>query len=166
MAHEELSFELPITVISQVDLGRMLREVESLDGFLLQAAARTGGEKVTAPKTSRMLEETAETNKLNLLDSANRDQLKKTLEEIHDHAPVAHISFASDPQAAFLHKIITWFRKEVHPLLLLQIGLQPSIAAGCILRTENKMFDFSLRRHLNDNRNALADKIKTGVGNG
>ena len=41
MAHEELSFELPITVISQVDLGRMLREVESLDGFLLQGATRT-----------------------------------------------------------------------------------------------------------------------------
>jgi F0F1-type ATP synthase delta subunit len=70
-----------------------------------------------------------------------------------------HISFATDPSAAFVVQILGWFRREIHEHTLLVIGLQPSITAGCTLRTENKYFDFSMREQLMSSVPILANEI-------
>jgi F0F1-type ATP synthase delta subunit len=46
---------------------------------------------------------------------------------------------------------------------MLQIGLQPAIAAGCMLRTTNKVFDMSLRTHLMKQSDYLARMIEGTV---
>ena len=156
-------FRLPIGVVGRVDIGRLLRELEALDNFLLQAGA--GGHKhaATLPKTSYSLEGIAGQNGLKLLAKPDRLTLKKQLETVRASAPVVHISFAAEPPPAFLQKIIGWFRSEIHPMLLLQVGLQPDIAAGCIVRTPNHYFDFSLRRNLYQKRSVLIDGLHTGA---
>ena len=70
-----------------------------------------------------------------------------------------HISFAADPSASFTEKIVAWFRENIHPNILVQIGLQPNIAAGCVVRTANKIFDFSLRENFNQSQQSLIDAI-------
>jgi hypothetical protein len=112
------------------------------------------------PRTSRLLEDTARTNGLNLLEVKDRQRLTKLFVELKKSAPVLTMSFASDPPPAVVQKLIFWLRREVHPLVLLQIGLQPSIAAGCVLRTPNHYFDFSLRRHFSAHRQLLIDKLR------
>jgi F0F1-type ATP synthase delta subunit len=153
---------LPPSIISTVDLGNIARELETVDGFFAQAEARNAGESLTPPKTSRTLENLAKDYNLNLLDEKDRAKLAKFLEDLRTNAPVIHISFAAEPSAAFLKKIIEWFRLNIHPQVLVRVGLQPSMAAGCIVRTPNKYFDFSMRRHFNDHLDKLAAGIHGG----
>lgn len=154
---------LPTVVVSPADMVRLIRELTVLDDFLRQAALRKGGTAVKPPSTSRNLEAIVKVYNVNLLQAADRAALLKQLDHLRLTVPQLHISFAADPSAVFVDKIITWLRQNIHPQVLVQIGLQPSIAAGCVVRTTNKQFDFSLRRHLADNRALLLQKIKEVV---
>lgn len=133
-------------LVSPSDLKRARRELEGLDDFLHQANLRQGGKTVKMPTVSRVIETLATDNKLNMLKKTERDQLMKFLTLLIQKAPVLHMSFASEPSGAFLNKLIMWLRANIHPQVMVSIGLQPSIAAGCIVRTANKQFDFSLRQ--------------------
>lgn len=161
----EREFVLPTSVVGPADVRHMVREIEELDEFLRQAAIRKTGSRGKPPKTTEGLEELASTNRLNLLLPSDRQRVAEVLKKLDQQAPVVHLSFATDPSPAFTGKIVTWLRANIHPWLLVHIGLQPSIAAGCTVRTTNKYFDFSMRQHLLQNRhlltNALAQLDKT-----
>jgi F0F1-type ATP synthase delta subunit len=159
MAHEQHDFELPLAVVTVVDASRLRRELSEIDEFILQNSVRQAGTQPALPKTSHNLEETATKNGLNLLQAADRKQLAQQLDSLKKTAPILHMSFAADPSVAFQKKLITWLRNNIHPQLLLQIGLQPSIAAGCVIRTRNKYLDLSLRKHFDKNRQILLDKL-------
>lgn len=150
----------PLSVVTKVDIGRLVRELEQVDNFLHEAAIRTPGTPIKLPKTSRLLDETSEVNKLNLLHEDERTRLLEFLKQVRNSAPVMHISFSADPSPLFTQKLITWLRSEVHPLIILQIGLQPNMGAGCVVRTTNKYFDFSLRDRLKEKRSLLAQILK------
>ena len=151
---------LPLLVTSPADVSRLKREVAALSDYLHQQALRTPGTtQAQLPKVSRMLDELAAANGLNLLDAAARDRLAAFLQDTTAQAPVIHMSFAVDPSSAFLQKIVQWFRQTIHPAVLIRVGLQPSIAAGCTVQTTNQYFDLSLRRYLQDHRQLLVDSL-------
>lgn len=166
MAHEtkaptEKSLKLPVAVATPVDVGRLVRELELIDDSLTQLKLRKGGKAVSVPKTSQLMDKTIELNKLNLLHETDRKKLKTYLTAVKTKAPVLHISFGSDPSVAFIDKLMTWLRREVHAELLLTIGLQPTIGAGCMVRSTNKYFDFTLRSKFTASRQLLLDKLKS-----
>lgn len=152
--------QLPMGVVTRADVGRLAGEAEALDNFLNQAAVRTPGTSVQMPKVSNLFEEFNALNNLNLLDKTHRAQGYAFLQKLRTEAPVVHVSFNTDPSALFLQKLITWIRQQLHPFVLLQIGLNPGIGAGCMLRTTNKFFDFSLRQRFNDQRPLLISKLR------
>lgn len=157
----EAALKLPLAVVSPVDVGRLARELTALNEFLNQAALR--GAESALPRVSKLLEELASQNQLDLLTKAARLRLLKFLQGVQHQPAVLHISFAADPSPAFLKKLMDWLRREIHPLVLLRIGLQPSIAAGCVVRTPNNYYDLSLRRHFNDKRAELVKRLE-GTG--
>ncbi len=158
-----LNAQLPTSVITVVDISRLERELASLAEFTVQSHAREAGKQPKLPRTTPSLEELARANGFNLLEETDRQNLTALVKSIRTKAPVIHISFASDPSAAVLAKIINWFRSEVNSLILLQVGLQPSIAAGCIVRTPNKYFDMSLRNSFAKHSQMLIDRLEIGV---
>lgn len=161
MAESRPTVSVPSLITSPADVARLRREVVALDSYLEQQALRTPGQpQQRLPKTSRVLEELATANKLNLLDKTTRQRLIAFLDQVAAHAPVVHISFASDPSAAFMQKIVLWFRQNVHPATLVRVGLQPNLAAGCMLRTTNKFFDMSLRQTLTKRQPELLAAVK------
>lgn len=160
MAHDQNVISLPLMIVSPIDLGRLQRELAAIDDFLLQASVRSPGQTLQMPKTTKGLEDFAQLQKLSLLKQDDRTKLVVLFKEIHELAPVIHMSFAVDPSAVFLQKIVEWFRREVHPMILVQTGLQPSIAAGCMVRTNNRYFDFSLRRHFEAQSGQLVDRLR------
>jgi hypothetical protein len=151
-------------LITSVDLGRTIRELEALHESLYQAALRQPGKSVHLAKSSRTLEELAALNGVSLLDQGHREQLLNLLKALSVHAPKIHISFAVEPTGVFLKKMVTWLRENIHPLLLMDVGLQPNLAAGCSIRTNNKIFDLSLRQRLFENRQKLIDGIRGSFG--
>lgn len=150
---------LPTSVVGPVDIGRMLREAEKLNDFMEQAAVRKTGEPMMLPKTSRLLDDFLQANKLNALQEPDRLRMIETLRAIKKQAPVVHMSFSADPSPQFMQRIIQWLRGNAHPHLLVRVGLQPNIGAGCVMRTTNKYFDFSLRQHFAKHYQFFVDKL-------
>lgn len=152
--------QLPVLIVSPSDLKRARRELESVDDFLHQAGLRQGGKAVKLPGTSRLIDALAEETGVNLLRVTERDRLLKYLSDLIERAPVLHISFASEPSAAFMSKLVSWLRTNIHPQVLVHLGLQPSIAAGCVVRTANRQFDLSLARSFDKQCDLLAKSLR------
>lgn len=157
---------LPLSVVTKVDTGRLIRELDQIDIFLKGATIRQPGTPVNLPRISRLLDETTQVNKLNLLHEDDRARLIQFVNQVRSNAPILHISFSADPSPAFTQKLITQLRSEIHPLVLLQLGLQPNIGAGCVVRTTNKYFDLSLRSRLKQKGNILSETLKGAIANG
>jgi F0F1-type ATP synthase delta subunit len=158
---EPRKFVLPIFVFGSVEVRRLKRELESIEEYMRQVAVRESGRQPVLPRMSRLCESLASENHYNLLVTEQRQQLKKNLITIESTAPVINISFAADPSSAFTAKIVTWLRQNIHPYALLHLGLQPTIAAGCIVRTNNKVFDFSLRQQLEKAQTILMQSFES-----
>lgn len=150
-------------VVSKVDIGRLLREVESLHDFMHQATIREPGTALKLPRTSKILDETIQLNSLNMLVTSDRDSLYSFLKSVYAEAPIIHMSFGADPSPLFTMRLISWLRQEIHPLVLLQIGLQMNLGAGCVVRTTNHQFDFSLRNRFKESRSVLVAKIAGAI---
>jgi hypothetical protein len=161
VAHEPATFTIPVTVFGPIEVRRLSRELAALEEHLTQAALRQSGEtQAKLPRTSYMLEEFAEENHLNMLKKEDRQALAGFLRELLAHAPMLHMSLASDPSAAFTAKVVTWLRHNIHPHTLLRIGLQPTMAAGCAVRTTNRWFDFSLRHRFAESQQKLLESLE------
>ena len=157
------TLRLPLQVTSPVDVGRLLRELEAIDGILSQATLRKEND-TKLPKTTGLMDQTIILNKIDLEDSPQRKALADFLKAVKSKAPLLHMSFSADPSTAFIEKLLTWLRKELDANLLVTIGLQPNIGAGCVVRSTNKYFDFSLRKDFASKRSLLLDKMGSVLG--
>lgn len=152
---------LPLLAISPGDINRLDRELAAIDGALLELSVRKEGQHAAKlPKTTQLMDQLAELNKLNLLHKTDRALLSQFLVAVRRQAPVVHMSFSANPSTTFLEKLVTWLRREIHPQILLTIGLQPTLGAGCIVRTTNRQFDFSLRQDFAEKRDLLIEKLQ------
>lgn len=147
-------------MVSQVDVARLLRELNGLNDFFVGAATRKAGSPMQPSRSSHALEQLASDNKHNLFEDKDRNSLAAALNMVLGKAPLMHISFAAEPSPQALEKILGWLRGNIHALTLLQVGLQPSIAAGCVLRTPNRLFDMSMRNHLKEQEPYLVQLIQ------
>lgn len=160
-----MELKIPLSVISKVDIAKLMREIIALNDFLVGASSRKPGESMQLPKVSRSLEDIASQNQLNLLDEDNRKELYSKLSVIMNKSPQIHISFASEPSSKAVQRIMEWLRTNIHPDTLLQIGLQPNIAAGAVVRTPNLFFDLSLRHYLVQQEPYLAQLLRGDSSN-
>lgn len=151
-------------IASVSDLRRVRRELEALDEFLHAASLRQGGKEVKLPATSRLLEDVAADSGLSLLKKTDRDRLRKFLTLLIQKAPVIHMSFASEPSAKAMATLVDWLRTNIHPQIVVSVGIQPSIAAGCIVRTPNHQYDFSLRQALDMKTDVFTANLRKEEG--
>jgi F0F1-type ATP synthase delta subunit len=153
--------KLPTLVFGIVEIRRMRREVEALEDFVKQAEIREPGKQQQLPRTSRLLDALATDNNLQLLQPGHRKYISNFLHAVETEAPNIHISFAIDPSSAFTAKIVTWLRANIHPFTLLEVGVQPTVAVGCVVRTTNKVFDFSLRERFTNSQELLIKALES-----
>jgi F0F1-type ATP synthase delta subunit len=158
-AVEDQTLELPLLVSSPVEIGRLIRELEDIDEKLRQLGLRDAGSEVKMPQTTRLMDQIVELNELNLLHAIHREALKKLLADVKATAPALHMSFSADPSPAFIEKLMSWLRREIDPQLLLTVGLQPNLGAGCMVRSTNHQFDFSLREDFIKKKPVLVEKL-------
>ncbi len=157
---------LPVSVVGPTDVGRLIRELEAIDDAILQLNLRKEGAPETKlPKTSKLMDQIVHVNRLNLLKRHGQGWLE-TIPGRGQRSSRRSCISASVPtrRQRFLDKLMSWLRREIHPSVLLTIGLQPNIGAGCIVRTTNKQFDFSLRQDFANKRDLLLRQIAGDAG--
>ena len=156
---EAEGIQLPLAVVSRTDVSKCLRELESVEDFFHQSALR-GVQPKDLPTVGRVLDSLAKSNSMSLLKAEDRVKLMQFLARLKVKAPVVHISFPVEASGDFIAQLLEWFRKEIHPHVVLQIGLQPELAAGCVLRTNSKYFDFSFRKHFERSKEKLVAALE------
>lgn len=160
-------FVLPHTVVSRVDVSRLVREAERVDAALTTVSVR---KKVGADKggsntaASIQLTEFLEMNKVEFTTSRERSQLIKQLRLLKDKVPVVHMTFAVTADVESLQKLVAWLRESVHPQAVIDVGLQPALVAGVYLRTPNHALDLSLRGQLAGRRDLLQKELEAARG--
>lgn len=152
---------LPPSVVSKVDLSRLVNEVEALDSELtaISARAHVGVQNQPKPMLSEQLEDFLTQNSIALDDSRVRTDLIKQLRVLKDQVPVVHMTFAAAPGNESLRELAKWMRTEIHPQSIVAVGIQPSLVGGVHLRTPNHIHDFSLKALLKGHRNLLAEQL-------
>ncbi len=137
---------LPLSIITPIDVARVIRELDTLDELLRQSELRGTSDPADIPRYSKMLDELLQANEANMSVPDDREALLQQMKGLQQQAPIIHMSFSNEPPARYVQRIAEWLRTHIHGGLLLRVGLQPNIGAGCVVRTANKSFDFSLRK--------------------
>lgn len=150
--------KLPIEIVGRPEINGLLRELQAIDDYLATQTAEA--KNVPQLKLSQLLNGLAQQNGYNLLEADQRKELRGRLNSLLKKSPLIRMSFAANPSAEAVEKILVWLRANIHPAVLLQIGLQPSIVAGCVLRTPNRNFDLSLRQHIQTQQPQLVELLR------
>jgi len=153
------AIHLPTGIVSTGDARRLRRDLAALEETLQAIRLRTNAPSAKLPRLSRSLEEFASTNRLNFLLPDDRHHAAVYMDTVIKKAPVLHISFASEATRKFTTELIQWLRVNFDSEMLIEIGLEPNIAAGSMVRTANKVFDFSLMKHLEGQRAMLMERL-------
>lgn len=150
---------LPTIVAQPSDVGRLIRELGVIDEHLRQEAIRSPDKKIIV-KSSVKLADLLSMNGIDVTDPASRADLTAWLSELKKTAPVINLSFGAEADEQFIAKLTEWFRREVDSRCLLIIGLEPSVGIGSVVRTNNRVFDLSLKSRLKSTRNLLLNEIQ------
>jgi F0F1-type ATP synthase delta subunit len=156
-------FNLPTSVVSPTDVARLVRELDLIDSFFRQNEIRQAGQQAALSRMSKLLDQCAAENQLNMLQEEHRQAITAAIKSLHESAPVVHMSFSIDPPGTYIQKIVGWMRQNINPAVLVTVGLQPTIGAGCIVRTTNQIFDFSLREYFSQKREFFISKMHEAV---
>lgn len=151
---------IPTSIVTMQDIGRMQRELVAINAFFHLANHRQAGHQASLPRTTTKLENLARQFNCNLLQQEDRVRLGDELSKIRHSAKPIDISFAAIPSALFLQKIINWLRANIDKNIVINVGYQPNIVSGCVIRTPYRTYDLSVGRKFANAKPALMALIR------
>jgi F0F1-type ATP synthase delta subunit len=156
-----MSFTLPPSIVSKIDVARLVGEVEQIDNAQTAEAVREkiGAASHSETSFSEQLSAFLTQNQLTIGNGLERSELIKQLKLMKENVPVIHMTFAVPADRESLQQLVTWLRTSVHPQAVVSVGLQPSLVAGVSIRTPNHIHDFSMRSVLKKNHGLLVKEL-------
>jgi|GEM_PF-505414 len=155
-------FCLPVTIITKIDLSKLVSDFERVDDEMTTAGvrAKTGTAQSGTVVLSDTLKDFLVENQLRPTTSNDRQSLLKELRKLKDKVPILHMTFASPADTDSQQRLVKWLRDSVHKQAVISVGLQPSLVAGVYLRTPNKTRDLSLRGALKGQHDTLVTQLE------
>jgi len=159
----QADFVLPSSVVTKIDVSRLVAEVERVDNELTAASVRskTGSAEQPRPTVSEQLADFLQQNQITLENSNQSTELVKQLRILKDSVPVIHMTFAVTADIESLQQLTAWVRSSINPRAVLAIGLQPALVAGVYLRTPNHIHDLSLRATVDSHHDVLVQELES-----
>jgi F0F1-type ATP synthase delta subunit len=160
-------FILPLSVVSKVDVARLVSELERVDNDQTQAAVRGKVASSTQPELmiSQQFADFLMQNKLAIATPQERSALIKQLRLLKENIPVIHMTFAVNADHESLAKLTQWTRASISPQAVIEVGLQPALIAGVSVRTPNHVHDLSMREVIKKNHGLLVKELEALRGN-
>ena len=155
---KQKQLKLPNRIVTRRDVIETAREFEQLRDSL--TAKQVPGSTVVVQDPTERARAVLDENGVKELTVEVADSLQKNLQNLADHAPMLRFVFAGEPEVDFLQKLISWVRTEVHPAGLVLYTIQPQIAGGYILTTDQRRYDHSWRAVLEANPVALGKLLR------
>lgn len=155
-------FVLPPSLVSKVDVSRLVGEFEALDNAYTSKSVRkkAAASDESMPALSPQLTDFLDQNPVDLENAAVRSAYSKQLKLLKNNLKVMNMTFAvvADPES--LQKLSAWARQSIHPQTVIDAHFQPALVAGVYLRSQNHVFDFSVRNALKSKRSELKNELE------
>lgn len=163
-----VNFVLPLSVVSKVDVSRLVSELERVDNEQTQATVRekVGSSERAELMVSQQFADFLTQNKLTINTGQERTELIKQLRLLKENIPVIHMTFAVAADRESLTKLTQWLRASLSPQAVIEVGLQPALIAGVSVRTPNHVHDLSMREVIKKNHGLLVKELEVLRGNG
>jgi hypothetical protein len=155
-------FILPASVVTRVDVSRLVRDAEWADNELTSVKVRSkaGVKKQVTPALSANLEAFLDQNDIDFGDSKGRTSLIKQLHLLKDKVPTIHLTFAVPADGKSLETLADWVRSKVHPQAVIEVGLQPALVGGVYIRTPNHVHDLTMRAALDGSHDVIVKELE------
>jgi len=89
------------------------------------------------------------------------DGLDALMKDLKALKPVTvHLTLAALPGEAMKLKLVEWFRTNCRPDVLVSFAADRTIGGGLIVRTPNRIFDYSFRQKLIDGRTKIPELLR------
>lgn len=157
---------LPDDILRKADIARLVREAENIENATVAARVRTNVTEVKKRRSpmSDQLADFLDINQLEVGTARQRSKLVSELRKLKDSAPVVHLTFASVADIESIKKVVAWLRTQVHPQVIVHVGLQPDIIGGVYIRTTNRVHDLSIRAKLSESRGVIKKQLEELCG--
>ena len=163
---QPIQLRLPDDILRRADIARLVREAESIENNTVSANVRTKVTEATKRRSpvSDQLADFLDINQIEVRTARQRSKLVSDLRKLKDNAPVVHLTFASAADIESIKKLVVWLRTQVHPQVIVHIGLQPDIIGGVYIRTTNRVHDLTIRAKLSESRGVIKKQLEELCG--
>ncbi len=156
-------YNLPPNISSRSDLSALILEIRTYTKWYGQYvnAAKVGVQFTAAqPELSQtastlLREHAAHTP----LSPETLDQLITALLDVEKNAPSISISLVGPAPAEVKAAIVAWCRTNLHESMLVTIRFNSTILGGMVVRSGSRIFDWSWKRAIMDNRGRFAEVL-------
>ena len=156
-----MAFNLPSDINSPQLLEAVSFEVERLRSWLSDSevkqkvGATAAGEPSRSPETQALIDGWLEGKPM------TADTLGELIAELAKLKPITvHVTLAALPGEGLKLTLIEWFRKNCRPDLLISFSADRTIGGGLVIRTPNRIFDYSFRQRLIDGRTKIPELVR------
>jgi ATP synthase delta (OSCP) subunit len=154
-------FELPAAVYSPALLESVMYDIQFYLDWIRQNQIR----KTVGAKTKEEPTHSAETVLVIEAWLGGKPATLESLEGLLVHLrglklPEVHIMLAALPNRVQRETLVAWFRANVSPKLLLSFVADRNLGGGLVVRTPNRVFDYSWKQQLVSGRSKLAEILK------
>lgn len=146
-----MNFNLPDSIL-------LHRDLHYLHSYLLASSA-DNQEIDDIVAGSAQLQALIQANQT-VYDSSGLAGIEKSIKSLLKTAPVFDVILATSPHDTFLQELGSWFRSSIHKNSLLKISVRRGIGGGMVLRSKNKIFDFSLRPKILNTKQKIPEVAK------
>lgn len=94
------------------------------------------------------------------MDRSGLDELISALEDLEKTAPRLTITLAAPPASGLKKMLVAWLREEISPDILVSFDFNSTLLGGMVLRCGSKIFDWSLRRQILDERTRFPEVLR------
>ncbi|HEX3081953.1 MAG TPA: hypothetical protein VHQ86_01745 [Candidatus Saccharimonadia bacterium] len=162
MASEQANFKLPAAVYSPQLLESVIYDVQTYLDWYHQTQIQ---KKVHAPKESAEPTHSAETVVVIEAWLGGKPATVESLEALLEYLrslklPQVHVMLAALPNRAQRETLVNWFRTNVGPDLLLAFVADRNLGGGVVIRTPNRVFDYTWKQQLVAGRDKFAEILK------
>lgn len=99
-------------------------------------------------------------NSHNPLSRSSLDALLKELERATATAPQLTITLAGPPAGQVKKSLVAWCRDNIAPNVLVTFQFNATILGGMVVRCGSRIFDWSFRRQILDNRQHFPEVLR------
>ncbi len=151
-----MKLNLPDTIASPQDLTDMILEIREYSKWYSHNAIKKTLKGSDAPNLSGSTKEFLRQHS----DTSTLSDLVDDLEKFRSNAPTISITLAAVPTGDLKKTIVAWTRTNLSPDTLINFQFNSTILGGIVVKCGSRIFDWSFRRGLLDNRNKFPGLLR------